>query len=59
MLSGSRDRTARDATPAQSAVDAHKRQTLRRLARSYVHQLPQPEAPQLRFDLLSVYLIPL
>ncbi len=51
-------RTARDITPAESAVDAHKRQTLRRLARRYVRQLPQREAPQARFDVISVYLVP-
>ncbi len=51
-------RTARDATPAEAAVDAHKRQTLRRLARRYVRQLPQQTAPQVRFDVLSVYLVP-
>ena len=51
-------RTARDATPAQSAVDAHKRHTLRRLARRYLRQLPQPQPPQVRFDVLGVYLIP-
>ena len=49
-------RTARDATPAESAVDQHKRATLRRLAWAYVRQLPQPEPPQVRFDVVSVYL---
>lgn len=49
-------RTARDATPAESAVDSHKRRVLRRLARRYVRQLPQPTAPPMRFDVLSVYL---
>ena len=51
-------RTARDATPAESAVDAHKRTTLRRLARRYIRQLPQQAAPPVRFDVLSVYLVP-
>ncbi|MDE3187171.1 MAG: YraN family protein [Acidobacteriota bacterium] len=51
-------RTARDMTPAEVAVDWHKRQTLRRLARRYVRQLPQETAPQVRFDVVSVYLVP-
>jgi putative endonuclease len=51
-------RTARDATPAEVAVDSHKRSVLRRLARQYVRQLPQQTAPQVRFDVLSVYLVP-
>ena len=49
-------RTAHDATPPEAAVDQHKRATLRRLAWQYVRQLPQPEAPQVRFDVVSVYL---
>jgi putative endonuclease len=51
-------RTARDASPAEIAVDSHKRNTLRRLARRYVRQLPQETAPPVRFDVLSVYLVP-
>jgi putative endonuclease len=51
-------RTARDMTPAEVAVDGHKRATLRRLARRYVRQLPQAAMPQVRFDVLSVYLVP-
>ena len=31
---------------------------LRRLARQYVRQLPQATAPQVRFDVVSVYLVP-
>lgn len=50
-------RTARDATPAEVAVDSHKRNTLRRLARQYVRQLPQDAMPPVRFDVLSVYLV--
>jgi putative endonuclease len=50
-------RTAHDITPAQSAVDSHKRSTLRRLARHYVRQLPRPVAPEVRFDVVSVYLV--
>lgn len=59
-------RTARDLSPAEIAVDSHKRNTLRRLARQYVRQLPRPDAPQpqieaqiqVRFDVVSVYLVP-
>ena len=36
-------RTAHDMTPAEVAVDSHKRAVLRRLARRYVRQLPQAE----------------
>jgi putative endonuclease len=51
-------RTARDMTPAESAVDRHKRYTLRRLASSYLRQLPGAERPPVRFDVVSVYLVP-
>lgn len=51
-------RTAHDLTPAEVAVDSHKRSVLRRLARQYVRQLPQETAPPVRFDVLSVYLVP-
>lgn len=51
-------RTARDLTPAETAVDEHKRNVLRRLARRYVRQLPQETAPPTRFDVVSVYLVP-
>jgi putative endonuclease len=49
-------RTARDMTPAEAAVDEHKRKTLRRLAWQYVRQLPVESVPQARFDVVSVYL---
>ncbi len=51
-------RTARDMTPAEVAVDAHKRTILRRLARRYTRQLPQVTMPPVRFDVVSVYLVP-
>jgi len=51
-------RTARDLTPAETAIDDHKRNVLRRLARRYVRQLPQTAAPPVRFDVVSVYLVP-
>jgi putative endonuclease len=51
-------RTAHDLTPAEAAVDEHKRNVLRRLARRYVRQLPQRTAPPVRFDVVSVYQVP-
>jgi len=51
-------RTARDMTPAEASVDRHKRYTLRRLATQYVRQLPRLERPPVRFDVVSVYLVP-
>lgn len=51
-------RTARDLTPAEAAVDRHKRHTLRRLARAYLRHLPQNTPPPTRFDVISVYLVP-
>lgn len=51
-------RTAHDLTPAEAAVDRHKRANLRRLAHRYVRQLPQSSAPPIRFDVISVYLVP-
>ena len=53
-----KSRTAHDMTPAEAAVDAHKRKMMRRLARQYVRQLPMEIAPQVRFDVISVYLLP-
>jgi len=51
-------RTARDMNPAEIAVDWHKRNVLRRLARRYVRQLPGETPPPVRFDVISVYLVP-
>ena len=53
-----KSRTARDETPAEAAVDRHKRYVLRRLARTYLRQLPGRLPPQVRFDVISVYLLP-
>jgi putative endonuclease len=50
--------TARDLTPAEATIDSHKRNVLRRLARQHVRQLPRDAAPQARFDIISVYLVP-
>jgi putative endonuclease len=51
-------RTAHDIAAAEVSVDSHKRTVLRKLARQYVRQLPMKAAPPVRFDILSVYLIP-
>lgn len=51
-------RSTHDDAPAEISIDAHKRTTLRRLARQYVRQLTQETAPPVRFDALSVYLLP-
>ena len=51
-------RTAHDITPAEVAIDTHKRDVLRRLARRYIRQLPRETAPPVRFDVISVYLVP-
>jgi putative endonuclease len=51
-------RTAHDIAPAEAKVDSHKRHMLRRLARKYVRQLSEHAPPQVRFDVLSVYLVP-
>jgi putative endonuclease len=53
-------RTARDFAPAASSVDRHKQRNLRRMASAYLRQLPgsyRASVP-LRFDILSVYLLP-
>ena len=50
-------RTAHDMAPAESAVDQHKRNVLRRLARVYIRQMKQAEFPPVRFDIVSVYLL--
>lgn len=49
-------RTARDASPAETAVDSHKRHVLRGLARRYLRQLPGGSGEQVRFDVISVYM---
>jgi putative endonuclease len=51
-------RTAEDMTPAEAAVDRHKRYVLRRLASQYLRQMPLHERPPVRFDVVSVYLLP-
>jgi len=53
-----RTRTAHDITPAEATIDWHKRKVLRRLARQYVQRLPYQTVPHVRFDVISVYLLP-
>ena len=51
-------RSSREVATASSAVDRNKRQTLRRLARQYLRQLPEGERPETRFDIVTVYELP-
>lgn len=52
-------RSTHDIAPAEAKVDSHKRHMLRRLARQYIRQLPRETSqPQVRFDVVSVYLLP-
>ena len=46
--------------PAQAAVDRPKQDMLRKMAASYLNLLPEPHRASvpLRFDILSVYLLP-
>jgi putative endonuclease len=46
-------RSSREVAAAEAAVDDHKRETLRRIARHYLRQI-RPEPPA-RFDVLSIY----
>ena len=46
-------RSSRDFASAESSVDEHKRETLRRLARIYLRSLTSE--PPTRFDVLAVY----
>jgi len=52
-------RTARDQTPALSAVDDTKRRNLRDLARAYRRTIPRQAgaAIPIRFDVVSIYLL--
>jgi putative endonuclease len=52
-------RTARDLTPAESAVDRDKEQMLRRLAGAYLRAFPEEKRRLIpvRFDVVSVYLL--
>jgi putative endonuclease len=46
--------------PAETAVDPHKQEILRKMAAAYLRQFPAPARPSiaLRFDILSVYQLP-
>jgi len=52
-------RSARDLTPAASAIDDAKRRMLRNMARSFLRNLPRSQRDQTRarFDVVSVYLV--
>ena len=52
-------RTAHDIAPAESQVDRHKQDQLRRMAAAYHRRLPETHRASipLRFDILSVYLL--
>ena len=49
-------RSSRSFAAAEAAIDRHKRQTLRRLARHYLRQFPEGTAT--RFDVVSLYVAP-
>jgi len=53
-------RTARDLAAAETQVDPHKQQTLRKMAAAYLRQVPERHRDRVpvRFDVLSVYLLP-
>jgi putative endonuclease len=53
-------RSSRGLAAAELSVDAHKKKTLRLMASAYLRQLPEQHraAVPLRFDVLSVYLLP-
>lgn len=53
-------RTARDLAPAETAVDRGKQTQLRRLARAWLHQIPERHRDRVpvRFDVLAVYVLP-
>jgi putative endonuclease len=55
-----KSRTNRDFIAAEAAVNTEKQQMLRKMAAAYLHQLPAPfrAAVSVRFDVLSVYLLP-
>jgi putative endonuclease len=52
-------RTKRDITPAESAIDEDKRNTLRSMARAFLRTLPESQraTTPVRFDVVSVYLL--
>jgi putative endonuclease len=51
-------RTAHDDSPAERTVTIQKRNTLRKMARNYLNKNFKTNRPPVRFDILSVYLLP-
>jgi putative endonuclease len=53
-------RTVRDFAPAETSVDKNKQRQLRLMAYAYLRQFPREHRDRvtIRFDLLSVYLLP-
>jgi putative endonuclease len=51
-------RSAKEIATASSAVDRNKRKILRRLAGQYLRHLTEPERPETRFDIVTVYELP-
>jgi putative endonuclease len=53
-------RTERDMAPAESAIDEHKREMIRKMARAYLQGFPEKLRGDVavRFDIVSVYLQP-
>jgi putative endonuclease len=51
-------RSTHDIVPAELSVGSAKRTALRRLTRQYIRRLPGKTVPHVRFDILSVYLLP-
>ena len=53
-------RTAHDLAAAETQIDRHKQQTLRRMAAAYLRQIPERHRDRvpIRFDVLSVYMLP-
>jgi putative endonuclease len=52
-------RTARDISPAETAVDQDKKRLLRRLAQAYLKAFPEEKRRKIpvRFDVVAVYLL--
>jgi len=51
-------RTSHAVAPAEASVDAKKRRVLRKLASRYIRKLPRSQPPPIRFDVLSIYMVP-
>jgi putative endonuclease len=55
-----KSRTARDTSPAESAIDREKQRALQAMAKAYMRRMPREEREGLivRFDAVAVYLLP-